>query len=537
MRRRLGFVVALGAVALLLTGCIPSNDGVTEGGGDGGLPNDGQTLRVLAGSEVKDMVPILQEAAKDIGVKVAFEYVGTLEGTELVASGGAAGKYDATWFPNNRYLSLLPGASSAIKSSVKIMSSPVVLGLRKSVAHELGWDAAAPTWADLAAAASAGKFTYGMTNPAASNSGFSALVAVATALSGTGSSLTDADIQAVTPGMTSFFTGQKLTAGSSGFLADKFIANPDAVDGIINYESVLMGLDTPEPLTIVTPSDGVVTSDYPLTLLSSADASKKPLFDKLTTWLTTKKVQQQIVSQTNRRPGVPGVDTGSTFPAGILFETPFPNTLDVANTLISTYLDSARAPAQTLFVLDTSGSMAGDRIAALQQALKNLAGADESTAGGFAAFRARERVTLIPFNDHTESPVIIEVPDGDKSATLAEIRRQADDLSAGGGTAIYASLETAYRLALKQQKERPDTFVSIVLMTDGENTDGASESDFEGFYKSLGAGKTNISTFVVLFGNANVEELTQVATLTGGKVFDALNGDLAGAFQEIRGYQ
>jgi Ca-activated chloride channel family protein len=538
MRRRLGLVAALGAVTLLLAGCIPSVGGGTADGGGTGLPDGATTLRVLAGSEVKDMVPILDEAAAAIGVKVEFEYVGTLEGTELVASGGAAGKYDATWFANNKYLSLLPGASSAIKASVKIMSSPVVFGLRTSVAHDLGWDAAAPTWSDLAAAASAGKFTYGMTNPAASNSGFSALVAVATALSGTGSALTDADIDSVTPELTSFFSGQKLTAGSSGFLADKFIANPDAVDGIINYESVLMGLKaTGEPLTIVTPTDGVVTSDYPITLLSSADASKKPLFDKLTDWLTSKKVQQEIVSQTNRRPGVPGIDTGSTFPPGILFETPFPNTLDVANTLISTYLESVRSPAQTLFVLDTSGSMGGDRIDSLKQALKNLAGADESTAGGFAAFRSRERVTLIPFSSEPQTPNVIDVPETDKTSALEEIRSAADNLYADGGTAIYDSLESAYRLAIKQQKERPDTFVSIVLMTDGENTDGATESDFQQFYASLGSKAASISTFVVLFGNGNVDELTKVATLTGGKVFDALNGDLAGAFQEIRGYQ
>jgi Ca-activated chloride channel family protein len=418
------------------------------------------------------------------------------------------------------------------------MASPVVLGLRTSVAKRLGWDATAPTWADLAAAASDGKFTYGMTNPAASNSGFSALVAVATALSGTGSALTDADIASVTPELTSFFSGQKLTAGSSGFLADKFVANPDIVDGLVNYESVLKSLIAKgEDLTIVTPTDGVVTSDYPLTLLSSADATKRPLFESLTAWLTTPDVQQQIVADTNRRPGVPGIDTGSTFPDQILFETPFPNTLDVANSLISTYLNTVRSAAQTIFVLDTSGSMAGDRLAALQQALKNLAGADETTAGGFAAFRSRERVTLIPFNYGPEQPIIIEVPDSDKTAALEQIRQEADNLFADGGTAIYDSLKEAYSVALAQQKERPDTFVSIVLMTDGENTDGASASDFEQFYAGLGSKAISIPTFVVLFGNANVDELTGIAKLTGGKAFDALNGDLAGAFQEIRGYQ
>jgi Ca-activated chloride channel homolog len=534
--RRTAVAAVITATALLLTGCIPSSGGA--GGTDTGLPDGEFTLRVLAGSEVKDMVPLLERAATEVGVTVELEYVGTLEGTELVASGAAAGKYDATWFPNNRYLSLLPGGSSAVTSSVKIMSSPVVLGLQESVASGLGWDKTPPTWADLASAAADGKFTYGMTNPAASNSGFSALVAVATALSGTGSALTDADIEAVTPGLTSFFSAQKLTAGSSGFLADTFLADPTAVDGIINYESVLKGLDPDgAALTIVTPSDGVVTSDYPLTLLSSADASKKPLFDTLTDWLTSTTVQEQIVSQTNRRPGVPGIDTGTTFPDGILFETPFPNTLDVANTLISTYLESVRSPAQTLFVLDTSGSMAGDRLAALQQALKNLAGADESTAGGFAAFRSRERVSLIPFNSGPEQPVIVDIPDAGKTQALNDIRSVADGLVAAGGTAIYDSLESAYRLALKQQAERPDTFVSIVLMTDGENSEGSSFDDFQRYYDSLRGKADGIGTFVVLFGDSNVDELTQVAELTGGKVFDALNGDLGGAFQEIRGYQ
>ena len=41
----------------------------------------------------------------------------------------------------------------------------------------------------------------------------------------------------------------------------------------------------------------------------------------------------------------------------------------------------------------------------------------------------------------------------------------------------------------------------------------------------------------MLSGDGNVDELTDVAELTGGKAFDALNGDLTGAFQEIRGYQ
>jgi len=76
-----------------------------------------------------------------------------------------------------------------------------------------------------------------------------------------------------------------------------------------------------------------------------------------------------------------------------------------------------------------------------------------------------------------------------------------------------------------------------VLMTDGQNTNGRNADDFRRYFESLGDRAASIPTFVVLFGNGNVDELTAVAKLTGGKTFDALNGDLASAFQEIRGYQ
>ncbi len=536
-RRIVVAAAAFAALAALLAGCVQSSSTSTTTSG-GALADGGTVLRVLAGSEVKDMLPILAQAESAVGVKVELDYIGTLDGTQEVASGGAKGKYDATWFPNNRYLSLLPGASTAIGTSVKIMSSPVVFGLRQSVAQKLGWDTKPPTWAELAQAASAGDFTYGMTNPAASNSGFSALVSVATALSGTGTSLTDSDITTVTPQMSTFFSGQKLTAGSSGFLADKFSADPTSVDGIINYESVLKGLKIKgEPLTIITPTDGVVTSDYPLTLLTSAAAAKKPLFTKLTNWLRSTKIQKEIASQTHRRPGVPGIDTGNEFPKTVAFETPFPNTLDVANTLIAVYLDAARPPAQTLFVLDTSGSMDGSRLRSLQQALKNLAGADTSTTGSFAEFANRERVTLLPFNTKPGSPTTFEVPQDNKDAVLSQIRDYADQLVADGNTDIYSTLKKAYGIALQQQAERPGTIVSIVLMTDGENNQGISESDFETYFRSLGSDGKAIPTYVVLFGDANVQELTKLATATGGTTFDALNGDLASAFQAIRGYQ
>jgi Ca-activated chloride channel family protein len=155
VRRRIGLAAVLAAAALLLSGCVGTGSGGTSGSSNSSTANGANVLRVLAGSEVQDMVPILTQAEKAIGVKVEMSYIGTIDGTEDVASGETTGKFDATWFPNNRYLALLPGAATATSTSVKIMSSPVVFGLKPAIAHALGWDTNPPTWAGIAQAAAA----------------------------------------------------------------------------------------------------------------------------------------------------------------------------------------------------------------------------------------------------------------------------------------------------------------------------------------------------------------------------------------------
>ncbi len=83
----------------------------------------GEPFRILAGSEVADLEPLL----KDSGIEVEFTYTGTLDGAEQVARGDA-GDYDAIWFLLNRYLSLIDGAREKLSTQTKIMNSPVVLG-------------------------------------------------------------------------------------------------------------------------------------------------------------------------------------------------------------------------------------------------------------------------------------------------------------------------------------------------------------------------------------------------------------------------
>ncbi|MGF1426196.1 VWA domain-containing protein [Kitasatospora sp. LaBMicrA B282] len=529
--------------------------GPTGGGGTVGAsaalspPPSGPpyTLRILAGSEVQDMQPVLADVQRDTGVSVQFGYTGTLAGAAVVASGQADARYDALWFGSNRYLRLDPAAAARLLSETPVMVSPVAIGVRASVLASLGWDPARTGWAQLGEAVAAGRLTFGMTDPAQSNSGLSALIALASVFSGAQAALTEDDVVKAAPALRSLFAGQRLTSGSSGWLAEAYqravlTGAGGPVGALINYESVLLSLNrtlsSDAQLTVIRPVDGVVSADYPLTLLASATAPARAAFDRLAAALLRPEVQREISDTTERRPVGAEVALGPGLGADRRPELSFPGSRAVADALVAAYQNELRRPSRTVYVLDTSGSMKGARLDGLKQALGGLTGATGSPAG--AGFREREEVTLMSFADAVKWSRTHQVPASAPQAELAAIEADVQSLAAGGGTAIYDALEQAYRLVARQQAAaQDDRFTSIVLMTDGESNEGASAADFTAFYQALPAAGRAVPVFPILFGEGARAQLQAIADTTGGRLFDASTGDgsLAAVFEEIRGYQ
>ncbi len=516
--------VAVLVCALLVAGC---------GGSRGGDDDDG-ALRVLAGSELKDVQPLLEQLEKDTGVKLELEFTGTLEGAERLAQGE---KPAMAWYPSSRYLDLLTrnGPNQPVASE-RTMVSPVVIGVKHSVARRFGWDGGAQvTWRDIADKAQAGAFKFGMTNPAASNSGFSALVGVASAFAGTGNALTSSDIDK--PALKEFFKGQTLTAGSSGFLADAYVRDQGKLDGIVNYESVLLSLNAAkklgEPLELIYPRDGIVTADYPLLL---TDPARRAEWEKVRDWLRRPETQKRLMETTARRPILPQVRPDRRFPTTPLVELPFPASRKVVDDLLIAYLDEIRAPAHAIFVLDLSGSMAQPgRLEGLKSALRNLTGADTSATGRFARFRRRERITMITFSSAVRDERDFTVDTNDpQSATLARIRDHVDGFRAEGGTAIFSATKAAYAVAARDRAKDKGYATSIVVMTDGENNEGVRLDEL---LTTIPREVRGVKTFAIKFGEAGQDELERMATSTGGAVFDATGSGLAKAFKEIRGFQ
>jgi len=487
---------------------------------------------ILAGSELKDLEGAIVSAARAAGVEVKLSYAGTLDIVERVNAGE---RFDAILPPNGAYPALALQTKPLARD--KLFYSRIALGVKAAKATELGWSARAPGWAEIAKAAGAGQLRYGMTNATSSNTGMSALFAVASALAGKTEDLTAQDVDEKT--LKAFLSGQKLTAGSSGWLAEAYIQNPSAIDAMVNYEAVILRanekLAPANKLILIYPRDGMISADYPLMLLNG---DKREAYTKLITTLKAAPFQRDALSAAFLRPANPEVAAASSLPSVAVAELGFPNRLEVIDAVLGAYQSQWRKPSTSIFVLDLSGSMKGQRLTSMRDALKVLTGAESSgvaapASARYSAFQSRERVVLITFASEVAAPVWVRFEADKIDAARTELRRQADAMVAEGGTAIYSALAAAEDLARQELAREPDRFVSIVLLTDGESNVGLKVDEFRARY----ANGLPARIFPILFGEGNVAEMQQIAQLSGGREFDGRKSQLGQVFKEIRGYQ
>lgn len=484
------------------------------------------SFRVLAGSELRDIEPAIVAAARKAGVAVTFDYAGTLDIVERINAGE---RFDAILPPNGAYPMLALHEKPVARE--KLFYSRVALGVKTAKADALGWTAKAPSWSDIARAAKNGRFRYAMTNPTSSNTGMSALFAVASAAAHKTEDLTVAEVDASV--LKDFLTGQAIAAGSSGWLADAFAKDPAAVDGIVNYEAVLLRLNeklaAADRLSLVYPVDGVISADYPLMLL---DAGRRDAWQRIVDAVKALDFQRDAVRAAFLRPANPDAPLARALPTAAVAELSFPNSLDVIEQVLAAFQGEWRRPATSIFVLDVSGSMQGERLASMREALKILSGVDASAGTArYTRFQNRERVVLISFASTVSTPQRIAFERDTLDQSAAQVRAYADALVADGGTGIYAALAKAQDIA-KIEAADPQRYVSIVLLTDGENNAGMSADQFSRRY-----GSARVRIFPILFGEADADELRDIAELSGGRTFDARKAKLAGVFKEIRGYQ
>ncbi|MGN0241809.1 MAG: extracellular solute-binding protein [Candidatus Weimeria sp.] len=551
MIRNKALAVILSAVMLLsiiFTGCgadagrsvtgASSSDNSSEtGSSNSSTLIDGKgkiTLSIISGSENEELTDILQKFATKEKINIKMTYAGSLDIMRTLQSDQI--DYDAVWPASSMWITA-GDTNHRVKHLESVCVSPVVFGIRKSLAQSLGFVGKEVKVADLLSAIESGKLKFCMTSATQSNSGCCAYIGFLYALLGNPDMITADDLkdEKLAEQIKTLFSGVERTSGSSGWLKDMFLSGD--YDAMVNYESMIISTneelekENKEPLYVVYPEDGLSIADSPLGYVDNGDSEKEEAFLKLQKYLLSDDVQLEI-QRTGRRTGYKQSvadqnkdvfkEEWGVQPDRVLSPFRMPST-DVLMQALSLYQTGFRKPSLTVYCLDFSGSMYGDGEEQLKKAMKSIL--VQSEAGKNLLQASSDEINIvIPFSTN-----VLDVWTSKGNGTeIEDLYKKVENESVKTGTNMYAAAEQA----LKELKKYDlDNYTpAIIMMTDGMSID--YQDDFSKYYKENGEG---IPVFSIMFGDADESQLDELAKMSNARVFDGRK-DLVSAFRTVKGY-
>lgn len=497
---------------------------------------------IISGSENESLEPMLRKFGRKNGVNIQMHYKGSVD-IMLELQRGTIDA-DAVWPANSLWITL-GDESRKVKHLKSIMTSPVVFGIRKEKAEELGFTDKKVYVKDILQAIKSDKLRFMMTSATQSNSGASGYLGFLYALAGNPEVLTTEHLDSpeLRSTIAELLAGINRSSGSSGWLKELFLKGSDGeYDAMVNYESMIIEanqhlVESGEgPLWCVYPEDGIVLSDSPLGYVNRGDDSKEEIFLKLQKYLLSDNVQEEILAA-GRRTGFGGI--GGDAPKAVFnkewgidydrilspIKLPPAKTIEYA---LSLYQTELRKPSFTVFCLDFSGSMSGDGETQLKEALGLLF--NQETAQTYMINAGAKDITVIyAFSDEIKAYWVVE---GNDPAKWQEALSEIENYAPGGYTDIYSPVIAGFMMAQKVDMNMYQP--AVILMTDGESNDGRNFSDVESFLADAG-GDFDVPVFSIMFGDASEDQLEELAERTRARVFDGRK-DLIKAFRKAKGY-
>ncbi len=518
----------------LLSGCIPQTS--PAGGAHTFGSGLGEKIRILSGSENQELEGILKECAKKTGVNLEITYQGSVDIMRTLQQG--AGEYDAVWPASSLWLSL-GDTGHLVKHAQSVSLTPVVFGIRESLAQELGFTQGDVSVRDILQAIREGKMSFCMTSATQSNSGSSAYLGFLYALLETDElTAQDLESESLKTDIRELLSGIDRSSGSSDWLKEMFLKGD--FDAMVNYECLIISANRQleqegrETLYAVYPYDGLSIADSPLGYVDHGDDKKEEAFLKVQEYLLSQEAQDDI-QRTGRRTGYEGVKEGNEDvfrkdwgidAERILSPIPVPSA-EVLLEALNLYQTEFRKPSLTVYCLDFSGSMKGKGNEQLVEAMGQIL-IQENAAKNLLLAGEDEVNIIIPFSDTAFDTWI--APDA-SADSLEGLYREIEEEISVGGTDIYQAARVGLELIAANYDLGRYT-PAIILMTDGMSNGSENFEDFREAYEAVGA---DVPVFSILFGDAKKSELEALAELTNARVFDGRK-DLVGAFRSVKGY-
>lgn len=494
------------------------------------------TFTILASTSTSKLDDDIIKYGKEKGFNVEIEHYGDLEIVDILNDDSK--NYDAVWISNSIWLYMLDN-SSLTTNSKSIVIDPVVMAVEKNKAKELGFIDNEIYNKDILNAIKDGKLKYIMSSVTQTNTGATTYLNFLNSLAGSPEVLTSDMLkdEKLQTDLTDFFKGVERVSGDEDYLTEMYLKGD--YNAMINYESSLIDLnkklvaDGKEPLYLIYPKDGVAINDMPFAYINndSKDTIKKERFDMLQSYLRSDEMIKKFESLGYRSwyGGVKedtdkdvfnkdwGIDTTK-----YLKDMKYPSK-KVMTEAINLYIEKFRKPTHVVFCLDISGSMDGDGINELKDAMNYILDYEKASKDKLQ-FSNKDKITIITFNK-----VVANVYNTRYGNQTDLAIRDVNSLTASGATNIYSPSIQALEILSRDSSD--DYTRTIILMTDGESNYG-SFKDLSNYYKR---NNYDIPIYSITFGDSNEEQLKQIAELTNGKVFDGKKG-LKRAFKEVRSY-
>jgi len=415
-----------------------------------------------------------------------------------------------------------------VGQTVRYAVSPVVIAMWRDAAQRLGWPQKAIGWSDLLNEATANK-DFKWSHPATSSaSGLLATLAEFYAATGKTRGLTIEDVK--TPQAQEYVNALEKTVryygeGEASIAQNVAEKGRNYLDAFVASEQIVINANQKPGVDLVAiyPNEGSLWQDHPLALLEASGLSdlNRETFSAFATYITSPEAQQALLAKGYRPADLNIKLDGANSPINAdsgadpaqpqtSLQVPAATVLDVVR---ESWLANKRR-TNVMLVVDTSGSMEGEKIDNVKEALATFLDQIKSDA---------ERVGLIEFySDVTERVKISELKNN-----RSNLVRAVTNLDPGGNTALLDGVAAAYERL--QQLDDPSRINAIVVMTDGkENASTIGLSQLVARLQNGNQRGVPVVIFAIAYGSdADMKVLQALSDGTGGQT-------LVGSVETIR---
>ena len=520
----IGLIIAIIVMNIMIKGCSNVFEKI--------LDNPDDDFVIATSYDYKVFEDDLVKYGKKHNIDVKLKYYGDLD---IVSELNANSKnYDAVWISNSMWLYMLDN-NYLHSDSKSVGISPIVFGIKKSKAKQLGLIGKDVSNTDIVNLIQDKKIKYVMNSVTQTNTGATAYIGFLTSLAGNPEVLT-ADMlkdEALVNKLKAVFSGVERVSGDESYLNEMFL-NSNNYEAVISSESSLINLNkelknkNKETLYFIYPSDGVAINDSTFAFIDNHRDNEDD-FLTLQNYLLSDE-GQSLLEENGIRTWYGGITDNPNKKIfnsdwGIntkeyLNVTRFPSK-DMITKSLELYIEKLRKPTHVVFCLDYSGSMSGDGYKELVDAMDYILTYEKASKDSLQ-FSEYDKITVIPFSDQP-----LDVWSGMGNDTKELLDNIKDEIPSGS-TALYDALIDGIKIL---DRESDNYTKTIIAMTDGAVNVGTFNS-LENAYKNS---KKKVPIYSITFGDADEDQLDDIAELTNAKVFDGKT-DLLRAFKEVRSY-